>query len=230
MTEPTGTRDHVRILNGIVHCAHCSAPLLKAGTNYSCPTVITDRTDACPTKPIDGQELLYLVVDRIIGRTINDQTMDQIVVSLKSDYGERTRKVQDNLDRTESAIAELNVLKTNIVQQVEQGAQPFSDVSGQIEEINQTAIGLSYEARLSRRKIDEHDFVTDEDRIRANAQDLSTYLGEASPDDTKELIDMFVNRVDVGTDSVVIHYTDKVPGGTQSSDQASDRVPLPNAS
>ena len=56
MTEPTGTRDHVRILNGIVHCAHCSAPLLKAGTNYSCPTVIADRVDACPTKPIDGQE------------------------------------------------------------------------------------------------------------------------------------------------------------------------------
>jgi hypothetical protein len=169
-------------------------------------------------------------VERIISRTINDQTMDQIVVTLKNDYGKQAQKSQDDLDRTESAIAELNVLKKNIVQQVEQGAQPFSDVSGQIEEINQTAIGLSYEARLSRRKIDEHDFVTDEDRIRANAQDLSTYLGEASPDDTKELIDMFVNGVDVGTDSVVIHYTDKVPGGTQSSDQASDRVPLPNAS
>jgi hypothetical protein len=169
-------------------------------------------------------------VERIISRTINDQTMDQIVVTLKNDYGKQAQKSQDDLDRTESAIAELNALKSNIVYPVEQGIQSFDDVAGRIDEINQTSVGLSFEARLSRRKVDEYEFVADEDRIRANAQDLSTYLGEASPDDTKELIDMFVNGVDVGTDSVVIHYTDKVPGGTQSSDQASDRVPLPNAS
>ena len=102
MPEPTNTRDHVRVLNGIAHCAHCGAPLLKAGPNYSCPTVITDRTDACPTNPIDGQELLHLVVERIISRTINDQTMDQIVVTLKNDYGKQAQKSQDDLDRTES--------------------------------------------------------------------------------------------------------------------------------
>ena len=226
MPEPTDTRDHVRVLNGVAHCAHCGAPLLKAGPNYSCPTVITDRTDSCPTNPIDGQELLHLVVERIISRTINDQTMDQIVVTLKNDYGKQAQKSQDDLDRTESAIAELNALKSNIVYPVEQGIQSFDDVAGRIDGINQTSVGLSFEARLSRRKVDEYEFVADEDRIRANAQDLSTYLGEASPDDTKELIDMFVSSVDVGTDSVVIHYTDKVPGVTKSSDHESDHVPL----
>ena len=226
MSEPTGTRDHARVLSGIAHCAHCGNPLLKVGTNYTCPTLIPNRKNTCPTKPIDAQQLLQMVVKQIIKRVINKQTMDQIVVTLKNDYGKQAQKSQDDLDRTESAIAELNALKSNIVYPVEQGIQSFDDVAGRIDEINQTAVGLSFEARLSRRKVDEYEFVADEDRIRANAQDLSTYLDEASPDDTKELLDMFVSSVDVGTDSVVIHYTDKVPGVTKSSDHESDRVPL----
>jgi len=226
MTEPTGIRDHVRVLNGVARCAHCAAALLKVGPNYACPTVIANRPGACPTDPIDGKDLLHLVVERIVSRTINDQTIEQIVVEIKNEYGEKALTIRESLDLTEEAISELNELKSNIVYRVEEGTEPFEEVNGQINEIDEKALGLAFEARLSRRKIEEYDFVADEDRIRTDAQDLSTYLSSATPDETKELLDMFVRSVDVDSDSVVVHYTDKVPGVAASGVLPSDRVRL----
>ena len=224
MTELTGTRNHARVLNGIAHCAHCGNPLLKIGVNFTCPTLIADETDACPTQPINAQELLRAVVEQLIKRTINEQTTAQLVNAIQDEYANKSRRAQDNLDRTEAAITELNALKGRVVHPVEHGDSAYSEVADQIEEINQQTLGLSFEARLFRKEVDGYDFVTDEARIKANALDTATYLESATPEDTRDLLNLFVSSVDVANDGIVVHYTDQVPAQAQPDGKPADRV------
>ena len=227
MSEPTGTRDHARVLNGIARCAHCGSPLLKIGVNYTCPTLVTDETNACPTQPINAQELLREVVERLIKRIINEHTSDQLVNVIRDEYADKSSRAQDNLDRTETAIAELNALKGRVVHPVEKGESAYSDVAGRIEDINRQTLGLSFEARLFRKEVDGYDFVTDEARIKANAIDPTTYLESATPEETRDLLNLFVSSIDVANDGIVVHYTDQVPVPAQPDEQPAGRLLVP---
>ena len=104
--------------------------------------------------------------------------------------------------------------------------KPYSDVADEIERINKNTIALSYEARKSRREIAGYNFVSDPDRIKASALDLDTYLGSASPENTRELLDMFVRSIEAGEDLIIINFTNNVPGTGQPGQDLSDRIPL----
>ena len=226
MLEPTGTRDHVRALNAIAHCSQCGTPLLKIGTNYCCPNSPYSLTNTCDTQPINAHLLLHLVVGQLIKRVINEQTTAQLLDAIQNEYGEKSRRVKDSLDRAEAAIMELNELKEQLVRPVEQGDKTYSEVIDRVEDIEQQTVGLSYEARLFRKEIDSYDFVTDAVRIKTNAADPATYLDGASPDDTRDLLNLFVKSVQVGNESIVIHYTDQVPCPPQWNANPADELPL----
>ena len=219
-------REHERLLNGVLQCAPCEKPMLKVGANYACPTQVTGSQDPCPTRPVNAQELLQLTVVHIIDRTINARTLEQITGIIQNEYGEKAQRSQDDLDRAEAAIAALNALKSQAIHSVEHHDRPYSGVADEIDQVNQTAIALSYEARKSRREIDGYNFVSDPDRIKANALDPYTYLGAASIEDTRDLLDMFIRSIEVGEDWITINFTNNLPGTGQPEQCRSDRIPL----
>ena len=226
MLEPTGTRDHARALNGIARCSQCGTPLLKIGTNYCCPNFPYSLTNTCNTQPINAEKLLHLVVRQLINQVINEQTTAQLVDAIQNEYGEKSRRAKDNLDRAEAAIMELYELREQVAHPARLGDDTYSEVIDRVEDIDQQTVGLSYEARLFRKEIDAYGFVTDEVRIRTNAVDPATYLDGASPDDTRDLLNLFVKSVEVGNDSIVIHYTAQTPRPPQLNVNPADELPL----
>lgn len=224
MLEPTGTRDHARALNGIAHCAKCGTALLKIGPNYSCPNSPYSIKKICTVQPINGEKLIRLVVERLIKRVINEQTTAQLVTAIQDEYQDKSQRAQENLDRTEAAIMELNELKEQDIHPVEPGYSTYSEVINRAEEIDQQNLGLSFEARLFRKEIETYDFITDEARIKTNAQDPATYLEGTTPEDTRDLLNLFVQSVDVGNGDIVINYTDQVPHPAQPGWNAADRL------
>ena len=226
MDNDKDIREHERLLNGVLQCEPCGKPMLKVGANYICPTQVTGSQHPCPTRPVNAHELLQLTVIHIIGRTINDKTVEQITGNIQDEYGKKAQHSQDDLDRAEEAISALNALKNKAVHAVEHQDKPYSDVAEEIEQFNLNTIALSYEARRSRREIDGYDFISDPERIKANALDPDTYLGSASPEDTRELLDMFVRSIEAGEDSFTINFTDNVPRTGQPDQCLSDRIPL----
>ena len=226
MDNHKNIREHERILKGVLQCASCGRPMLKVGANYVCPTQVTGSEHPCPTTPANAQDLLQLTVSHIIDRTINAQTLEQITGIIQDEYGQKAKRSQDDLDQAEAAIAALNALKSKAVHSVEHHDRPYSGVADEIEQVNQTAIALSYEARKSRREIDGYNFVSDPDRIKANALDPYTYLGAASPEDTRDLLDMFISSIEIGEDWITINFTDNLPGTSQPEQCRSDRIPL----
>ena len=226
MTRPTEAWDRGRILNGVLYCASCAVPMLKIGANYLCPTGVAQTETPCPTKSINAQELLQVAVAHIIDRVLNPQTLEQVSSIIQDEYGAKARRSQEDLARAEAAIAAMNALKNQAVHNVEHNDRPYSEVAGEIEQLNQNTIALSHEARTSRREIDAYNFVTDQDRIAASAVDPETYLGQASTEDTRELFEMFVRSIEVGRDCVTIHFTDNVPDTGQPDRRLMERIPL----
>ena len=226
MTKPTETWEHQRVLNGVLQCAYCRIHMLKVGASFICPTQVAGTEQPCPTRPVNAQEILQLTVVHIINRVINEKTADQITGILQYEYGEKSRRAQEDLARAEAAIAELNALKNRAVHTVEHHDRPYRDVADEIDRINQTTIVLAYEARASRREIDGYNFVSDPDRIAVTALDPDTYLGAASPQDTRELFHMFVRNIEVEQDCITINFTDKVPETGQTDQRRYDRIPL----
>ena len=226
MTRPIDAWDQGRILNGVLYCASCGSPMLKIGANYLCPTGVVRTETPCPTKSINAQELLHVAVTHVIDRIINPKTLEQISSIIQDEYDAKARRSQETLALTEAAIAAMNDFKNQAVHNVEHHDQPYSEVAPEIEQLNQNTIALSHEARTSRREIDAYNFVTDRDRIAASAVDLKTYLGQDSTEDTKELFEMFVRRIEVGTDCVTINFTDNVPDTGQPDRHLVERIPL----
>ena len=227
MLEPTGTRDHARALNGIARCAQCGDALLKIGPYYSCLKSAYSLERNCSLQPVNGEKLIRLVVERLIKRVINDQTTSQLVTAIQDEFRDRSQRVQENLDRTEAAIMDLNDMREQGIHPAEQGDVAMSEVIDRVEEIEQQSLGLSYEARLFRKEIDTYNFITDEGRIKDNAQDPSTYLEGTTPEDTRDLLNLFVQSVDVGNDEIVINYTNQVPRQARSDQNNVDWLPLP---
>ena len=226
MTRPTEAWDQGRILNGTLYCASCDSPMLKIGANYLCPTSVERTETSCPTRPINAQELLQVAVVHIIDRVINPKTLEQISSIIQDEYGAKADRSKENLDRTEAAIAAMNALKNQAVHNVEHHDRPYSEVAGEIEQLNQNTIALSHEARTSRREIDVYNFVTDRDRIAASAVDPETYLGQAANEDTRELFEMFVRSIEVGSDCVTINFTENVPDTGQPDRRLTEHISL----
>ena len=226
MTDTPDTWDHERTLNGLLSCVHCKSPMIKVGLNYICHAQIINPQVPCQTPQINAYELLQLTVDHIINRTINDQTTEQLTGIIQDKYTEKAKRSQDDLDQAENAITALNLLKNEAIHTVEHQDKPYSNVADEIERLNQTRIALSYEAKKSRREIDGYNFVSDPDRIKANAIDPQTYLGSTSPENTRELLEMFVRSIEAGEDSIIINFTDNVPTTGQPDQDLSDRIPI----
>ena len=226
MTNTPDTWDHERTLNGLLSCAHCKSPMIKIGLNYTCHAQVINPQVPCQTPPINAYELLRLTIDHIINRTINDQTTEQLTGIIQDEYIEKAHRSQNNLDQAEIALTALNVHKNQAIHTVEHQDKPYSNVADEIERINQTSIALSYEAQKSRREIDGYNFVSDPDRIKASALDPQTYLGSTSPENTRELLDMFVRSIEAGEDSITINFTDNVPSTGQPDQDLSDRIPI----
>ncbi len=197
-------------------------PLREIGVNYTCPTLISDETDACPAQPINAQELLRAVVEQLIKRTINEETTAQLVTAIQDEYADKSCRAQDNLDRTKAAITEFNAPKGRFVHPVEHGDRAYSEVADRIEEINRQTLGLSFEARLFRKEVDGYDFIMDEARIKANALDPATYLESATLEGTRDLLSRFVKSVYVANDGIVVHYADQVPAPAQPDGKPAD--------
>ena len=226
MTDTPDTWDHERTLNGLLSCVHCKSPMIKVGLNYICQAQVINPQVPCQTPRINAYELLQLTVDHIINRTINDQTTEQLTGIIQDGYIEKAHRSQNDLDQAEAAITALNALKNEAIHTVEHQDKQYSDVVHEIERINQTRIALLYEAKKSRREIDGYNFLSDPERIKTNALDPHTYLGSTSPENTRELLDMFVRSIEAGEDSIIINFTDNVPTTGQPNQNLSDRIPI----
>ena len=212
MFEKTSVHENAPDLSGLVHCANCGSRMTREAGAYICPVNKAEPGPDCPTTPVNAAHLLSRVVPKLMKSAMTEKTLEELVGDVKKQTSPKQELQQGRLDQAESEIEELNRLRAELLEPVEQNQEAYSAVADRIAEIDQTSTGLAYEALVARNELDALDFITREDGIRETARDPETYLGDANPQDVQELLELLIEDIRVTPGTALIIYSDLIPG------------------
>ena len=212
MFEKTSVHENAPELNGRVHCGNCGSLMTREAGDYICPSNQGESGSDCPTTPVNAAHLISQVIPKMIERVMTGETIEELVVDIQEETAPKRDLQQGRMDQAESQIAELNRVRAEILEPVEQDQKAYAAVAGRIAEIDQTSTGLAYESLVARNELDALDFITREDGIRETARDPETYLEDANPQDMQELLELMIDDIRVTPSTALIIYSDLLPG------------------
>ena len=224
MQNPQNDR---QALAGRTYCTACGTKMLRLGQDFTCPTQIGPFQEPCANDPINADRLLRMLVTRIIDTVMTDPVIDRITDLIQQEAAETSSRLQAHLDQTEITIEELNRRRDDLSSHQDPSQEDAYDDRVELNDIDDKATALAYEARNSRREIDSQAFISDQDIIRSNALDVATFLDEELPEHTQEFIRNFVNSVGVGPNSV--HLTYRFPIPTEEHPEGTTTEVIPRA-
>ena len=226
MTSRTTAQENRHILAGIVKCDACGAVMVNVGGEYVCPRNVTKMQEPCSTMSINAERLLRAVMTRLVA-TLNNEPTASSVVSLIQEQAEATSaQARNYLDETELALMELNERKQIMRRRAAENPTVQDDFQEETDQMERRAAALAYQARISRRELDGHEFVRDEERIKENLTQVETYLDDADPADTAEMINLLIRDVTIGRDHAVVNYKAPIPKDGCPEGVTSERIPL----
>ena len=223
MTETRG--DIRQALAGKTHCTGCGAPMVRLGPDYTCSTRVNENPHSCPDNTINADRLLRLVATQVVQAVMTDGVVQKVTGLIKSEADDTSERLQNHLDQAEYTLSELNRREVDLYIQQELKEEDVPNFADEMQDIANKRAALSYEARNSRREIDAQAFVSEEDRITANAVDVATYLDKASPETTTQFINTFLRSLQVGPNSIELTYRFPIPSEEHPAGRIKDIVP-----
>ena len=210
----TTTRPNVQqVLQSLAKCRFCGIPMTEAEpesgipARYACPNRTAQGPLGCPTPPTNAETLDRLVIGKLLDRVLTEETLQGVVSLVKRDAGEDAVRGRQRLKYAEDELSELNRRRGNIVGAVEHGAATYMDAERRLEEMNQAQTDLQTQAQQATETRAEAEHAAgSEERIRAYALDLNTYLRESNADIAREFLGAFIQDILVSADSATICY------------------------
>ena len=218
--------EHRNPLNVPVNCDNCATPMTTNGPDYVCLKNAEHGPAGCPTVPVNSENLSVQVATQLLKRVMNDGTIAVLIEDVQRASSEMSRTQEERLQNSESSIEELNLLKQQVLQPVEQKLATYQEVAEEINRINATRMGLTYESQIAQEELDKLAFISDPEGLREDARDMAAHLEDTDPEETKRLLDIFVREIRVGPESADIFYTHPLPDEQNHPKVASDRIAL----
>ena len=218
--------EHQSQPNDLVHCANCGTPMAAIGVNYVCLVNAERGPHRCPTTPVNAGRLVVQVVTQVLKRVMNDSTIELLTADIQQAASEASSRHRERLQRSESSIEELDRLKEQALQTVEQNLATYREVVEVVNETNATRIGLAYESQIAQEELDKLAFISDTKGLREDAQDLVTHLEDVGAEETWNLLNIFVREIRVSPESAEIFYSHPLPDEQNHPRIASDRIAL----
>lgn len=211
----TTTRPRVQhILRGLTKCRSCGIPMTETEpenglpAKYACPNRNAQVIHGCPIPPVDAETLERLVIGRLLDKVLTEDTLQEVINLVKRDATGEAVQGRQRLKDTEDELSELNRRRGRVVGAVEHGAATYQDAERRLEEMNQVQHDLQAQAQEARETLAEAEHAaSSEERIRAYALDLNTYLRESNADIAREFLGAFIQEVLVGAGLATIRYT-----------------------
>ena len=220
-------RDIRLALAGLTYCVNCHAAMIRLGPDYTCPTRVNLTPDSCQDNTINADRLLRLVVGQAVSAVMIGPTIGKVTETIQKDAAETSGRLREHLEETERALEELDRREDDLFMANEQSGRDTPISLKEVADTSNKRIALAFDAGNTRMEIDAQAFISDEDRIRANALDVDTYLDEASPEHTIEFIENIVESVGIDPEHVAIHYKFPIPSDEHPEGRTSDVAPRP---
>lgn len=211
-----GRDRHHHVLKGLVHCGHCKRTLVphasglsnNAGKRYryyNCGFVLRERQpEACPVGRLPADALESAILG-FLGQVSQQPTLVTGILEAtrarnKGDKG--ALKVE--AARLDKSLATLERELSRCVDAIVKGGIPALEESlkGRAEKLRTEQNGLVLEREKVRQELAACEATLfDEKRVRHALERVSALLPQLSPGEQKELIGLFVQRIDVNAET-----------------------------
>ena len=208
-------------LDGMVFCARCGSEMTSAGNNYQCPNAAD-----CSIEPVNVELLLRSVTGLMGRRFATEDNINRTIADIEDITEPNARAQRRNMEQAEAAISEANTQKVEVLQPVEHGTRTFDEVSEDTIELDRHAAGLAFEAMVARNELDKIEFIRDPDGIRRTINDPDTYLGNNSPDEVQELLELLIQKVTLDEGQAMILYRVPMPSDENQDGTTEDHLDL----
>ena len=226
MFKTAALPEHRTALSDVAHCSNCGTLMTVVGDNYVCPVNIGGGPKPCSTTPVNAVRLVRQVITQLLKRVMTDSTIALLTGDIQRTALAKSGLQQQRLQKSEASIEGLNRLKKEVLHPVEQELTTYPEVAGEINRINAASMGLAYESKIAQDELDKLAFISDSEGLREDAQDIATCLDDAAPEETKELVNMFVRDIRVGPGSAEVFYSHPLPDEQGRARITSDLIPL----
>ena len=213
-------------LNSLAHCSNCGASMTAIGDNYVCPTNTGPGPDRCSTTPVNTGRLVRQVATKVLKRVVNESVIETLTEDVRRIAEEKSTMQRQRLHRSESSIKDLSGLLEQVLYPVEQELATYPEVAEEVNRINAAKMGLAYESQVAQDELDKLAFISAPDGLREDARNIATYLDDAGPAETMELLNIFVRDIRVGPESVEVFYSHPLPDELGRARITSDLIPL----
>ena len=218
--------DHQTPKNDLVHCANCGTPMTIVGADYVCLVNAEGGPDRCTTTSVDAESLVVQAVTQVLNRVINYSMTFVLAADVQQTVSEASSTQQERLQISESSIEELNRSKEQVLRTVEQNLTTYPEVAEVLNQINAVSLGLAYESHLAQEEIDKLAFIGDAEGLRQDAKDLVHNLEDVGPQETWDLLNIFVREIRVSPGLAEIFYSHPLPDEQNHPRIASDRIAI----
>ena len=226
MFKPTTILRYETHLNGLAHCSNCGASMTAIGDNYVCPTNTGPGPDRCPTTPVNNERLLRQVAVKVLERVMNESTIELVTEDVRRMADDKSTMQRQRLHRSESSIKDLSSLLEQVLYPVEQELATYPEVAEEVNRISAAKMGLAYESQIAQDELDKLAFISAPDGLREDARNIATYLDDAGPAETMELLNLFVRDIRVGPESAEVFYSHPLPDEQGRARITSDLISL----
>ena len=219
MARATSLVQHGHAVRDMARCAQCGSPMRFSRTEFNCPRYGEAGAEDCPTPPQDGDVLLRAVVNCLIGRLMNDSVTRELVEAADQEitrvFHEQTGDSSDTRGLAGAAPQDPER------EPAEPGAFRYDADASELSEWIQS---MGPELTKAVPTASDLAFLRDPEGLKETAQDPTTYLDHASPDQTRHLLGLFIAEIRVGPNSLELLYLNPLPDEGNRLTIASDRI------
>ena len=217
--------DMRQVLAGKANCAACGGLMVRLGPDFTCPTRVIPNAHSCLDNTINADRLLRLVATQVVSAVMTDQVVEKVTGLIQEDAQNTSERLQNHLDQAELLLSDLNRQHVELHAKYASPEDLELPSNDEVQDNANRKAAISFEARNSRREIDAQAFISDDERVRANATEAETYLDQTSPETTRQFMDIFVKALGVGPSSIEVTYSFPIPSDEFPEGRTTDVIP-----
>ena len=218
MVRATSLVEHGYAVSDMIRCAHCRSPMRFSGGEFNCPRNGDAGAEDCPTPPQDGDALLRAVMNCLIGRLMNDSATRELVEAADQEFARVFHGPTGDTGRSERMEPE-----DPEGEPTEPGASRYDE---DVSEVPEWIQSMGPELKKAVPTASDLAFLRDPEGLKETAQDPATYLDHATPAQTRHLLGLFIEEIQVGPHSLEILYLNPLPDEGNRASITSDRIEL----
>ena len=206
------------LLSGVLRCGVCGKPYTGQGAKsgkfsyYVCGSLLQQGSGSCSARYLNAERVETRVVETIMGRILNDETITELVVLVAEEIDALAGELDGQLQAVEAELSDVRSRLDRLYEALETTELTMQALSPRILKLRQREDQLAAaheeaERQLRQRKAD----LPTSAEIREYVSDFRQFLEAGTIPERKALIRNFVKSIEVNGGDATLTYTIPMP-------------------